>query len=132
VSRLYNRLCNHIPFSAPALPGVPCPVPLGSTERRHPTRGRRVGELIGWDTHTGNMADKIRHGTTNRGERCGSAKLTEKDVLEIRKLKGQYSHRELGEMFSVSRQHIDDILSYRRWLYIESEIAILKGKDLFS
>jgi hypothetical protein len=30
------------------------------------------------------MADTIAHGTTNRGERCGTAKLNAEQVLKIR------------------------------------------------
>lgn len=38
-----------------------------------------------WDTPANNHADKIAHGTTNRGERCGTAKLTLEQVRAIRK-----------------------------------------------
>jgi hypothetical protein len=39
----------------------------------------RLGNLR-WDTPTNNHADKILHGTTNRGERSGTAKLTDAAV----------------------------------------------------
>lgn len=38
-----------------------------------------------WGTAKQNAADKIRHGTDNRGERHGKAKLTEKHVRILRK-----------------------------------------------
>ena len=37
-----------------------------------------------WDTSKNNHADKVRHGTTNRGERCGTAKLTGIQIDAIR------------------------------------------------
>ena len=37
-----------------------------------------------WDTAKNNHADKVRHGTTNRGENCGTAKLTGIQVDAIR------------------------------------------------
>ncbi len=37
-----------------------------------------------WDTPKNNHADKIKHGTTNRGEQCGTAKLTLEQVRKIR------------------------------------------------
>ena len=37
-----------------------------------------------WATKVENQADRIRHGTTNRGERHGAAVLTELDVADCR------------------------------------------------
>jgi len=37
-----------------------------------------------WDTAKSNQADRIKHGTSNRGERCAAAKLTSEQVLAIR------------------------------------------------
>ena len=37
-----------------------------------------------WDTSKNNHADKVKHGTTNRGENCGAAKLTGIQVDAIR------------------------------------------------
>lgn len=47
-------------------------------------------ENLRWDTHQGNMADRLRHGTDSRGERCGLAILSEADV---RWLKGEWARR---------------------------------------
>jgi hypothetical protein len=38
-----------------------------------------------WDTHKSNIHDRIKHGTSNRGERCGNSKLTLEQVRAIRK-----------------------------------------------
>lgn len=72
-----------------------------------------------WKTPTENQADKIIHGTTNRGERSASAKLTEEKVKAIRALDGRYSRREIGDMFGVSRQTAKDIILRRRWSWLD-------------
>jgi hypothetical protein len=38
---------------------------------------------IFWKTRTENEADKVRHGTSNRGERNGQAKVTDSQAAEI-------------------------------------------------
>lgn len=70
---------------------------------------------LSWKTRTENQADKIVHGTTNRGERCGTSKLTEPQVLEIRRLAGWLSHRGIAMQFGVTRQTISKIISGDRW-----------------
>jgi|GEM_PF-5347259 len=57
------------------------------------------------------------HKTPARGERHGSAKLTIKSVKKIRDLRatGQYTLKQLGEMFGVSLHTIHDITTGRHW-----------------
>jgi hypothetical protein len=43
---------------------------------------------IVWKTPSENLADKVIHGTDNRGERSPWAKLTESDIREIRAARG--------------------------------------------
>ena len=71
-------------------------------------------------THKENEADKILDGTTNRGERCGTSKLTEEDVCEIKKLlaEGDLIQREIGELYGVGRVIISQIKSQTRWKYL--------------
>lgn len=71
-----------------------------------------------YDTTAGNMADKILHGTTNRGERCASSKLKEKDILEIRSLIGKIPQRELALKYGVCDSTITKIKKNKRWLHI--------------
>jgi group I intron endonuclease len=55
-----------------------------------------------------------------RGENSGGAKLTNSQVLEIRKLKQelQLSNAELGRQFGVSDHNISDIVRRRIWTHI--------------
>jgi DNA-binding MarR family transcriptional regulator len=61
--------------------------------------------------------DRIRDGTTNLGEKTPTAKLTEEQVLEIRRRIGQ-TQRALGEEFGVDQSTISDILKGRTWAHL--------------
>ncbi len=54
------------------------------------------------------------------GEKSGSTKLTEKDVLEIRELylTKKYYQRDLGEIFGVHRYTITGIVNKKRWKHL--------------
>lgn len=72
--------------------------------------------------HDDNMRDKKEkgRGRTGRGEKHGSAKLTERDVLEIKEkyLTGKYSQVKLGEEYAVNRSTIYRIIYQKCWKYI--------------
>jgi hypothetical protein len=68
-------------------------------------------------TKAENMADKVRDGTDNRGEKSWSAKLTADQVLQIR-ARSKESRRELGLEFGVSRGTINSIIYRRSWKHV--------------
>ncbi len=67
-------------------------------------------------THTDNQNDRTTDGTSNRGERCGSNKLTTDKVFYIRENK--YTYDEYAKMFNVSISTIYDIVNNRTWKHI--------------
>jgi len=71
-------------------------------------------------TQQANMKDKVTRGRSARGEQNGIAKLTEKEVLEIRRLyaKGVYTHAALAELFKVSPKTVFKILKRLTWKHI--------------
>jgi hypothetical protein len=71
-----------------------------------------------YDTPTNNHADKIKHGTTNRGERQGSSRLKNEDVRKILALGRSVPQRVIGEMFSISPTHVCNILNRKAWQYL--------------
>lgn len=74
-----------------------------------------------WDTHAGNQADRLQHGTTNRGERCGRAILTERDVREIRASWPATSKAELARRYGVSFRCISQVLNRTSWAWLDGE-----------
>jgi hypothetical protein len=64
-----------------------------------------------------NMADKIRDGTDDRGEKSSLAKLTEIQVLEIRG-RSTENQCKLAEEFGISNGTINHIIRRRRWKHI--------------
>lgn len=68
-----------------------------------------------WKTHADNVADTIIHGTRNRGERHGSAKLTRADVLAIRELRGRLLQREIADQFGISATCVSQIHRREIW-----------------
>jgi len=79
-------------------------------------------ENLRWDTHSSNVLDAVRHGThvNNRGELCGAAKLSEKDVTEIFHSQGK-SGVYLANKFGVSKSRISEIRSRNTWKHLLGE-----------
>lgn len=72
-----------------------------------------------WDTRKGNLADKILHGTHNRGERHLNAKLTRADVRVIRRSRGSVKQSVLAAVYGVTPSHISDIQRRQRWHWLD-------------
>ena len=77
-------------------------------------------ENLYWGTHRqNNGVDKVRDGTSNRGERCGTAKLKEADIYGIRELHSTgMLQREIADFFGVSQSVISHILRGKTWAHI--------------
>jgi hypothetical protein len=70
------------------------------------------------DSENGKHAFKIGLKISIKGEKCYSAKLTEKKVMEI---KNNYSHltkKEIGKIYGVARTTISEILRGAKWKHI--------------
>ena len=96
------------------------PAPAGH-EVAH-ENGRRAdcrASNLSWKTRKDNHADKIRHGTTNRGERQWKSKLTKARVLLARRLAAEgVSQGVLGERFGVNRETIGKVVRRETWAHI--------------
>ena len=77
-------------------------------------------ENLEWVTPLENNMHAAENGLKARGEAHGSARLTEDDVKEIRRLHaaGQRTQAELGEMFGVSQATISAIVRRETWQHI--------------
>lgn len=48
----------------------------------------------------------------------GNSKITEDDVREIRRMRGEYTYDQLAQMFGVSKSTIRDILCRKSWKHV--------------
>ena len=69
-----------------------------------------------WGTRKSNHADKILHGTDNRGENNHMCKLREKDVIAIRR--SLLPLKALAVEYKVSEPTISDIRNYKSWTWL--------------
>ena len=93
---------------------------LGCVNKRH----------LSWKTRAENEADKITHGTSNRGQRHGMAKLKEDEVIDIRaRAQRGETPREIAEIYGVCRSTISGIIRGNGWphlIAIESDKAVIE------
>ena len=68
-------------------------------------------------THQDNMDDMNSRGRQARGTKINQAKLTEKDVLEIRAITGMYQ-KDIAKRYDVSPQTINYIINRKTWHHI--------------
>ncbi len=124
-NRRTQRLVHHLvleAFVGPCPPGMECCHLDGNA------RNNRLDNLR-WDTRKGNMADAIRHGTTQRGERTHFAKLTEAQVLEIRELSRQgVARKDVAQRFGVLPSQVWHIVGGRSWKHLGGAIPIVRGR----
>lgn len=69
-----------------------------------------------WDTRSGNAADRLRHGTSNRGEHHGNAKLIEDAAKEIKTSPLSYSV--LAKKYGVSTSTVYRIKKGLNWFWL--------------
>jgi hypothetical protein len=70
-----------------------------------------------WVLKAENEADKVRHGTSNRGERQGQAKLTEDAIRAIR-AQPERPGVELAKEYGVTQTHISRIRRRTTWGHV--------------
>ena len=108
-------------FVGPCPEGMECCHEDGDPSNNKPSNLR-------WDTRKANYADRVRHGTHNRGERHGNAKLTAAIVLGLRarhaELKGSRKIAPpdtiptLAREFNVYAPSIKDVIRRVSWKHI--------------
>jgi len=82
-------------------------------------RGNPALSNLCWGTRHENAKDRLRHGTSNRGERSGIGKLTEDDVGDIcRRLASGESQRSVARRYGVKAQSIDAIANGKSWAWL--------------
>lgn len=74
-----------------------------------------------WGSPQDNVDDTLKHGRRNRGNRNGSAVLTEDQVREIKGLlqNSGMTRAAIGERYGVSREAINEIAWKNNWGWLE-------------
>ncbi|MER9768877.1 helix-turn-helix transcriptional regulator [Mesorhizobium sp. M0189] len=98
------------------------PVPEGKPYALHSCGCGHLGCInqghLFWGTPKRNQLDRVKDGTSNRGRANGSARITEAKVREIRRLAGQITHEDIAIRVGISRGHVGDIISRKRWAWL--------------
>lgn len=96
--------------------------PDGYECRHFPDGNRKNNNLrnLSWGSKLENAADKHSHGTTARGERTPSSKLTEGQVIAIREKHAsrQFSQTELAHQYGVTQANVSEIVRRRTWTHL--------------
>jgi len=71
-------------------------------------------------TQADNIADMMRKGRSNKGQRNSQSKLINKQVLSIRNeyAKGDITYEKLSAKYSVSQSNISMIINHKTWKHI--------------
>lgn len=99
----------------------PCPAGMECCHNDGNPRNNKIDNLR-WDTRLENVHDMIRHGTNPKGESHSHAKLTESQVLEIRKMiKSGMTLISIAKIFNISWQSVSGIKYWRRWKHLKEK-----------
>lgn len=110
-----TRLVHHLVLSAFVGPRPGSHLDLDGCHNDGNKENNRSNNLR-WDTRTNNEADKIEHGTSNRGDRNGRRKLSSAQVEAIRvALASGARQREIADFYGVSQPSISAIKSGVNW-----------------
>jgi hypothetical protein len=72
-----------------------------------------------YGTAQDNANDRQKHGNTCRGSSCGTSKLSENQVLQLKQLHSEgASYKYLSELFSITSGMVGHILNGRAWKHI--------------
>ena len=84
-------------------------------------KANNLVENLEWSTQKENVHHAVNAGLKDdKGSKNGNSKLSEKEVLEIRRLykTGEYNQTALGKIFGVHQVHIGDIINRKKWKHI--------------
>lgn len=70
-------------------------------------------------TQINNIEDRVKKNRSARGQQNGKARLTEKDVKLIKKLRGRgMTESSIAELLEVSRSAVANVLHHRSWGWV--------------
>lgn len=98
----------------------PCPTGHVGAHDNGIKTDNRIDNLF-WKTQAENIADKIRHGTAQRGDKASRRKLTEEQVRGIRRrwLASEATQTSMASEYGVTVGAINAAIHGRNWRFIE-------------
>lgn len=97
----------------------PKPFPEAEVCHKDGTRTNDYYANLRWDTSAGNKADMTDHGTRMAGEKHPGSRLTNEQVIEIRRLRASGTMpRDIAPMFGIQPNHVCRIVRGGRWAHI--------------
>lgn len=97
------------------------PPPGDSHEAAHGDGNNRNDRLsnLRWATRGENEIDKIAHGTRIRGAQMGTAKLSESDVHQIRRLKAEgLSQNRIAKLTGATPGNVSNVVRRKSWRHV--------------
>lgn len=95
----------------------PCPLGMEAAHGNGRPADNRA-ENLRWATPTDNNADQLKHGTRRRGSAKVGAKLTETDVLEIRRLRASgVKNKDIAMQFGVAPMTASEAARGLKWAH---------------
>lgn len=98
--------------------------PFTKADARHLCGNGHLGcvnpKHLAWGTRRENMMDRVEHGTSSRGRNNGMAKLSEVDVIDIRRcLARGESQMSIAKKFGVSQATVTKINTGVIWSWLD-------------
>ncbi|RWO23298.1 MAG: hypothetical protein EOS09_16865 [Mesorhizobium sp.] len=97
----------------------PAPTPTHEAAHQNGQLHDNRSDNLSWKTKIEIKAGELARGTRTRGERHGSAKLSEADVHKIRSMEGELPNSQIAKLFGVDHCTVTDIFKDRSWAWLE-------------
>ncbi len=87
------------------------PSPTHQVAHNDGVRSNVNSDNLRWDTPAGNCGDRTLHGTENIGRRNGMSRLSDEDVLAMRRRVAAGENRyHVADLFGIHRNYLDQII----------------------
>jgi hypothetical protein len=117
--RVAGRTCGKLVHGLVARAFIGPPPPGQEVRHLNGVRCDNRVENLCYGTKRENAADKLLHGTAQRGERNGFAKLTETAVIEARRLRSLgMAYSKIARLIGCCEQHAREVVIGKMWKHV--------------